>query len=387
MNYQFKAGTYQLHNELNFNYQLNRWMTFGNIPEQKIRQIAGRIHNLTDWKREFLQLARTAGQEGKVLMEASCYRAVDFFLNYSDTDKQSNYDRLVQLFHTAFEPVFREGRIVEHRVDYDGIRLPVWYAPAIGKSKGNIVMTGGFDCYKEELVPVLLFYAERGYDFYYFEGPGQGEVLMKQHYPMTHEWERPVSAVLDAFSLEDVTLIGLSLGGYLAPRAAIYEKRIQRVIAWGTMYDFYQVVSTRRGTATAMFIHLCITCRLEWFMNILLSLKMKKDPYTFWGIDHGMHVMGAGSPYRYFRKLQRFSIKKQAAEVNQDFLLITGAEDHFIDIDMFYQMQKSLKNVKSLTSRIFTAKEKAENHCQFGNLKLVLSYMLDWIEFQSDRKE
>jgi predicted esterase YcpF (UPF0227 family) len=33
---------------------------------------------------------------------------------------------------------------------------------------------------------------------------------------MTHEWEKPVRAVLDYFALEDVTLIGVSLGGYWA---------------------------------------------------------------------------------------------------------------------------------------------------------------------------
>jgi predicted esterase YcpF (UPF0227 family) len=37
-------------------------------------------------------------------------------------------------------------------------------------------------------------------------------------------WERPVKAVLDYFNLEDVTIIGASLGGYLAPRAAVFER-------------------------------------------------------------------------------------------------------------------------------------------------------------------
>jgi alpha-beta hydrolase superfamily lysophospholipase len=41
----------------------------------------------------------------------------------------------------------------------------------------------------------------------------------------TPEWEKPTSAVLDAFLAthaqpEKIVLIGLSMGGYLAPRAA-----------------------------------------------------------------------------------------------------------------------------------------------------------------------
>lgn len=382
MNYQFKAGTHQFHKDSNFNYQMNRWLTFGNIPEEEIRQAAGQIQSLADWKREFLSLAQKANQDGDVLKEACCYRAVDFFLNYSDGEKETNYDRLVNLFRKAYETYFSTGRIQEKRVSYESISLPVWYSPAqnTDKAKGTILMTGGFDCYKEELIPVMIYFADNGYEFYYFEGPGQGEVLMKQHFLMTHEWEKPVKVVLDALALKEVTLIGLSLGGYLAPRAAAYEKRIHRVVAWGTMYDFYNVVSTRRGLATALFIWTMVSLRLEGVMNMLLVIKMKRDPYTFWGIDHGMHVMGVKTPYQYFRKLKRFSMKKIAGLLNQDFLLMAGTKDHFIDMNMYYQMERCLTNVRSLTGRIFTVAEKAENHCQFGNLELALRTMKDWIE-------
>lgn len=59
---------------------------------------------------------------------------------------------------------------------------------------------------------------------------------------------------------------------------------------------------------------------------------------------------------------------------------MSGTEDHFIDIDMLYKMEKSLTGVRSLTSRIFTSHEKAGNHCQFGNLELALRIMQNWIE-------
>lgn len=161
----------------------------------------------------------------------------------------------MRLFRAYFAEFFADGSIVEKSVAYDGISLPVFYAAHQGTSgsRGTILMTGGFDCYKEELIPVILTFAQAGYDFYYFEGPGQGEVLHRYRYPMTYEWEKPVAAVLDSLSLSDVTLIGLSLGGYLAPRAASREKRITRAIAWGTMYDFLDVVCSRRGRGLEYF--------------------------------------------------------------------------------------------------------------------------------------
>ncbi len=381
MSFEFKKGVYYFHKDPNFNYQLNRWMTFGNIPMEDIQAAAQKITTLADWYREFYQLAAKANKEGNVLKEACCLRAVDFFLNYSDNNKESNYDRLTALFREAYKKCFSEKRIIEHSVEYDGVTLPVWHViPVTGsEKKGTILMTGGFDCYKEELVPVMLYFSDLGYDFYYFEGPGQGEVLVKKHYPMTPEWEKPVMCVLDAFKLSDVTIIGLSLAGYLAPRAAVYDQRITRVISWGTMYDFYDVVSTRKGPAIACFIRSMVALHCAPALNIVLGMAMKKDPYIFWGIDHGMHVMGTPSPYTYFKKLKLFSLKKIASKVTQDFLLMTGTKDHFVDMKMFYQMQKSLTHTASLTSRIFTEEEGAENHCQFGNLKLALDTMSSWI--------
>jgi|LSQX01.1.fsa_nt_gb alpha-beta hydrolase superfamily lysophospholipase len=382
MSVKFVEGTYHFHDEPNFNYQMNRWVAFGNLPVQDVKEAAEKIKNINDWKREFMQLAEEAQRAGDVKKQACYYRAVDFFLPYSDQDKQSIYDKLVVLFRETYKEFFDNKTIIEKEVAYDGIKLPVYYIPYRSgkKSKGTILLTGGFDCYKEELIPVMIFFADQGFDFYYFEGPGQGEVLQKYHYSMTHQWEKPVKAVLDTFNLSEVTLIGLSLGGYLAPRAAAYEPRIKSVIAWGAMYDFYDVVSTRRGAGLAMFIHLMTALRFSGLFNFIVGIKMKKDAYAYWGIDHGMHVMGVSSPYRYFQKIKLFNTRKISPMIKQDFLLLAGSEDHFCDMEQFYKQTQVLTNVRSFTGRIFTAEEAAENHCQFGNLGLVLKQMVNWIE-------
>jgi hypothetical protein len=39
-----------------------------------------------------------------------------------------------------------------------------------------------------------------------------------------------------------------------------------------------------------------------------------------------------------------------------------------------------LKNVKSLTFRLFTDKENAQNHCNVGNGKIVLDTICNWIQ-------
>ncbi len=381
MEFKFTAGTYKFHNEPNFNYQMNRWMAFGNIPKEDIAGVARNIKTLGDWKREFLLLADKYNSTGEKLREACACRAADFFMPCDDPEKPELYDKLAGLFRECYKEYFDNKVIEEYRVRYESSSIPVWRVKHNnGVSKGAVVMTGGFDCYKEELIPAILFFADKGFNTYYFEGPGQGEALLKSKLPMTHEWERPVKAVLDRFGLEDVTLIGLSLGGYLAPRAAVYDSRIKRVIAWGAMYDFYRVVSTRRGVVLAAFIDVFMALRLAPVINLCVKFMMKVDAYIFWGVDHGMHVMGVSTPYRYFRALKKFSMRKISPKVTQDFFLLAGAEDHFCELKTYHKQAKKLVNARSFTGRIFTSAEHAENHCQFGNLKLALMTMAGWIE-------
>jgi len=40
---------------------------------------------------------------------------------------------------------------------------------------------------------------------------------------------------------------------------------------------------------------------------------------------------------------------------------------------------EALTNAKSVTDRIFTEEEHAQNHCQIGNIELGLITMIDWI--------
>lgn len=202
---------------------------------------------------------------------------------------------------------------------------------------------------------------------------------------MTHEWEKPVAAVLDHFNLDDVTIIGLSLGGYLAPRAAISEKRIKRVVTWGIMYDFFNVVVSRRGRLLEVFLRTMLSLKLSFVINVMVRMIMKKDAYTHWGVDHGMHVLGASTPAGYFSKLRNYSLKNLADKIRQDVLLIGGSKDHFIPISHFHKLMKKVKNARSVTGRIFTAHESGENHCQFGNIGLALDFIANWIDFQRNR--
>jgi len=46
---------------------------------------------------------------------------------------------------------------------------------------------------------------------------------------------------------------------------------------------------------------------------------------------------------------------------------------------MFYRQIEALRNVRSLTARLFTEAEQAQNHCQAGNVGLGLRVIVDWL--------
>ena len=115
-------------------------------------------------------------------------------------------------------------------------------------TKGIILIHGGFDSYSEEFYTLGAAMCEYGYEVIMFDGPGQGSTLMFEKVPMTYEWEKPVAAVLDYIKAENVTLIGMSLGGYLALRAASLEPRIKRVRACSEIIFDQQAVIVAAST-------------------------------------------------------------------------------------------------------------------------------------------
>lgn len=84
-----------------------------------------------------------------------------------------------------------------------------------------------------------------------FEGPGQGGVIRKQNIPFRYDWEKVVSPVLDyIFSREKIVdpnriaLMGISMGGYLAARAAAFEDRIAACVLYNGVYDGYDAFAS-----------------------------------------------------------------------------------------------------------------------------------------------
>jgi pimeloyl-ACP methyl ester carboxylesterase len=362
------------HKDANINYQLNRFLIAG--LEDVYAEIGSHVKNLADWKKLFCEKAAAYEKEGNTDYAMGLYRAAEFFMNPSDPDRTLVIEKFLRFFYQS-----KAGKnLKQMSVPYENNHLHGFKLTPSLSRKGIILIHGGFDSYIEEFYTLGAAFCEKGYEVILFDGPGQGSTLMFEKIPMTHEWEKPIAAVLDYIGEENVTLIGISLGGYLAIRAASLEKRIYRVIADDVMLDFFACVTSRRGKVAAYLMRGLIKLRLAFVFNAVAGLMMKKDMYSQWGIAQGMHVMGCKTPYEFFLKLKQYNGYTVSAKITGDVLIMAGIEDHFVPMTQFYKQLALLTGAKSVTGRIFTKHEQAQSHCQIGNLGLAANYMLGWIE-------
>lgn len=370
--FDFPVGYHKLHKTKIINYQLNRWHSLGYARLEDMRDAANHIATLDDWKAELIRQADKALAEGRLLNGTFYYRAAEFFTRPSDPDKLALYDKFIDLFYNK---VFAGEPFERHQVPYESGYLPALRVAAQADTpRGTIVIHGGFDSFIEEFYSIASYFAQRGYAVVLFEGPGQGGALKKYGLPMRYTWEKPAKAILDYFKLDDVTWLGISMGGWLCFRAAAFEPRIKRVIASSIAFDYMQIPPK----AVADFARWLMKHRR--LMNVMSEWKMKMRPQERWGIDNLMHITRTSTPLDASFVLLEFNeANLQSSRVTQDVLILTGEEDHFIPLKMHRLQVAALTNARSVTDRIFTRAEQAHNHCQVGNFKLALDVMAAWI--------
>jgi len=367
----FPVGYHDFHKVKIIDFQLNRWYSLGYARFEDIKEVSQKIKNFEDWKEEMIKMAKKAVSENRLINGAFYYRAAEFFVLPLDPDKEVLYDKFIDLFYTAF----RDDGIERFSVPYGKAFLPaIRVASSTARNKGTIVMHGGFDSFIEEFYAMARFFADLGCEVIGFEGPGQGAALRKYGLALTYEWEKPTRAILDYFKLEDVTLVGISMGGYLCLRSAAFEPRIARIVALSIVFDYSQMPNIINQWLFKMLM------KSKALMNFLARAKMRSDYQHRWGVNNLMYITKTTTPMDSLNTYNQFNEKNLHSDlVKQDVLILTGAEDHFIPLKMHYKQVKALVNAKSVTGRIFTRKEQAQNHCQVGNIGLALDVMSKWI--------
>jgi pimeloyl-ACP methyl ester carboxylesterase len=378
----FPVGYYDdLHPDFRMNYEMNRFMTGEPDMIEEMRSVSPRIHDIRDYAREFFALGEAALGREEMLKGAYYLRSAEFCMFGDDPRKQPARRRFIQLMREHFG----YGDKNHFDIPYETAALSAYRLLPSGKPKGTIVVFGGFDSYIEEWFPMQRYLARAGYDVVGFDGPGQGASLEEGRLHLTHEWHKPVGAVLDYFKLDNVTLIGISLGGCLALRAAAYEPRVHRIVADDTDTDHLEVMLGLVKPSVRAALTSLLKMGADHVIDKLFERAAKESPSIDFGVQQGMLVTGSKTPSGYLNKMHLFRTDDVSPLIEQDVLLLGGTEDFCIPLHQFYDQIRMLAHARSITARLFTRQEQAQQHCQIGNLGLQFRVVKDWIEVMRER--
>jgi len=116
-----------------------------------------------------------------------------------------------------------------------------------GAKRPWVILTNGSDGgYPESWAAGAAAAGRRGYNALIYDGPGQNAMLFEKKIPFIADWETVVTPVVDYLltrpdvDSDKLVLTGVSQGGYWAPRAAAFEKRLAAVVADGGVMQVWQ---------------------------------------------------------------------------------------------------------------------------------------------------
>ena len=248
----FSNQTFHFETLRNAGYIVSNCADLGEVLETVKTIVDGDVQSwYTAWKATAERVIALAERTRDPLSKGGAYmrgctyqRMAEFLIPSDDPKRAESLEKTKRSFSQGLDNL--GVRYESITIPYDGGYLRALYYPGHpgAETRPLLMFGGGFDSILEEYYPNFAEAAlKRGYSVLTYEGPGQGEALRKYGLKYTPEWERPVTAVLNEFlhihaKPSKIVLIGMSMGGYFAPRAAAFEERIDGVVAYDTMYDF-----------------------------------------------------------------------------------------------------------------------------------------------------
>lgn len=387
-------------NDPQYSYQSMRALAataVGAADIQECLQVISKIEEGNDenWYQQWLQLAqrveteawnsREAGHEQSATAEFSrasnYYRTAEFFLHSNPRDSR------ILLTWAKSKECCRESQknlrwpIKEIRIPFEKTTLPGYLCLVdnSGTPRPLLIAQTGFDGTAEEVYFNIAKAAlVRGYNCLIFEGPGQGEVIRIQNIPFRHNWESVITPVVDyALSLKEVqkdriALMGLSMGGYMVPRALAFEHRIKLGIANGGIYDFHEVCM--RGAPSDAQMN--DPKKAKEIDRYLLN-SIATNPSLRWALSQGMYTFKASSPTEWLKMTRPYNLKDTAPMITTRMLIIQSENDQMMKGEA-KRLYDALRCPKDLM--IFTTEEGAGEHCQVGAYSLSNEQIFGWLQ-------
>ncbi len=274
------------------------WMirlTAGGVPVTDFLEVAYSIDRWDDWCQAWCERAAVYEKIGRACLaenqNASAamhlvtaaveYHFAKFYFTHDVKQMKAAHLKAVECRTLALPHLSPPGERVaipfEGKYLYGNLRKP---SGATDK-QAVILIISGMDSTKEEQHYYEQLFLERGIATLSFDGPGQGEA--EYDWPVRHTFEEPVGAVIDwvekRIDLDGgrVGISGSSMGGYYAPRAVAFEKRVKAAIANSGAYSVIDNFDQRPQTLKDAY-------KLRTHSKTVEEAREKTRPFDMTGV-------------------------------------------------------------------------------------------------------
>lgn len=317
----------------------------------------------------------TLGEEceaaGHLLSASEKYRRATAYYMTAERMQARDYAPRQQMYRTMMDVMQRfidTGGLNWERIDipFEGSSFPGLFIPGHGEGpRPTMIFCNGLDSVKEMIaLSVGDSFAKRGISVIAVDQPGVGEALRLNGLPAIYDTERWAGAVVDVLERrtdvdsDRIGIMGWSLGGYYAPRAAIYEKRLKLCVAWGANHNWGEL-QTRR-----------------------LKNEGENPVPHYW--EHVMWVWGQPDMEAFMALMQKVTLNGHMENMTVPFLITHGANDRQIPREYAYQSRDQAVNSPRVDFQLFTDREGGVEHCSADNMEPAKSYIADWVRDRFD---
>ena len=241
----------------------------------------------------------------------------------------------------------------------------------------TILAPGGFDSTAEAGYAATGHAAlARGYNVLLWDGPGQGGMLYEQRVPMRPDFEAVLSPVVDwllsqpGVDPRGLVLVGRSLAGYLAPRAAAVETRLAALVCDPGQVEFVSRIVPSRFPAEVWERVLATDPEIDAMLQHQLDDPVRRE---FYGAR--MATFGAATLGDFLRMQPRYTVEETAPLIRCPTLITEGEGDFASQSERLFELLTGDKRLHR-----FAESEGAGGHCCGLGVQQWEQVTFDWID-------
>lgn len=339
--------------------------------------------NIEEWVKEWTAIAeriemravgclsrnRIVSARDAFMRAAYYYRMATWMMNA----REDGYRDIAMKMRTCFRQAATmfAPEIETVQVPYENGSLPGYFrkVAAADEPRPTLIMLGGGETFSEEgyffMGPLC---AKYGYNFFTFEYPGEGLTPYDGFYHRA-DIEVAVSKALDYLherpdvDRDRIATYGISQGGYVGPRAAIYDSRIKATVANSFLPD--------------------ISVVWEAYEPFLDDPEIKEHMPSTWEVirtcvwrwggpgESGLELIELNKPFKF-----------DPARVPCPVLILIGEGEYRSSSLMRSMQDEGIKRLPNEKSKLVIAKaeEGMAHHCTLENPAITGEILFEWLD-------